>query len=186
MDIRRALKQKGIEQAQVIRNLLYLIEYRWVREEVEQGQIRRGNGFFPTTSKKYIITNQGMELFDEKSKFARPDGVAGIRIENVSGIVVVGNNNFARQEFFSLFKSLEELTDKIRLTDQLTDEKKVEYSAEVKTIQDQLAKPKPDKGIISKAWGALRFVGTLGSVANVWEKVKIGLEQAFGSLPPPI
>jgi hypothetical protein len=60
------------------------------------------------------------------------------------------------------------------MTNELNDEKKLEYSAEVKTIQDQLAKPFPDKGIVSKAWGALKFVGTIGSVGDVWGKGENG------------
>jgi len=102
MEIRRALKKKGIGQKQVIKNLLYLIEYGWVSEVVQQGQIKRGSGFFPTTTTKYMITNQGMELFDEESKFSRPQGVAGIRIENESGIVVVGKTNLQNQHLIKV------------------------------------------------------------------------------------
>jgi len=185
-EIKKALKQKGIDHKQVIRNLQYLIDTGWVKEIVKTSTFRTPKGnLVNSESVSYMIGSQGIEHFDARSKFGKREAAAGIRIENVPGVVVIGNNNVVRQEFSNLFKSLDELNDKIKLTSELTDEQKVEYSYDVRTIQDQLAKPSPDKGILNKAWGALKFVGTIGSVANVWEKVRTGLEQAFGSIPPP-
>ena len=47
MDLRSGMKAIDIGREQVIRNLLYLIEYGWVSKEIEQSQIRRGGNFFP-------------------------------------------------------------------------------------------------------------------------------------------
>jgi hypothetical protein len=180
MELRKELKQKGIEQKEVIRNLLYLIEARWVREEVEENQIWTGKRTFVQKSKSFIITNQGMELFDEKSRFHRPDGLAGINIQNVTGVVNLGDNNIIRNEAVNLYKTLEELDNRIRMTDQLKDEEKLNYRAEVKTMQSQLSKPNPDKDILRKSWDALKGIATIGSLGNVIDKVGSALEQAIG------
>jgi len=184
MDLRRALKQKGIEQKEVIRNLLYLIEAKWVREEVEENQIWTGKRTFIQKSKTFIITNQGMELFDGKSKFHRPNGLAGINIQNVTGVVNLGDNNIIRNEAVNLYRTLEELDNRIRLADQLNDEEKLNYRAEIKTIESQLSKPSPDRNILSRSWSVLKGLATIGSLANFVEKVRPAIEQIITNPPP--
>ena len=112
-DLRSALKKKDMSQQEVVRNLLYLIESNWVEEKVEQKNVRSPQGiFFPSQSQKYIITNQGMELFDDQSSFSRRKELAGINIEKVSGgIISIGDNNYniIRSENKELNNSLDEL-----------------------------------------------------------------------------
>ncbi len=153
----------------------------WVKEDVEKNQIRTVNGFFTQKTKKYIITNQGMEYFDEQSKFSRPSGLAGINIENVTGVVNIGDNNLIRNEAVDLFKVLQELENKIRVTEQLSDEDKVNYRAEVKTIESQLSKPSPDGNIIKRSWSVLKCLSTVVSLASGIEKVRPIIEQMLGS-----
>jgi hypothetical protein len=86
--------------------------------------------------------------------------------------VVVGDQNVVRQDFAGLFRMLDDFDNKIRLTNELTDDQKLEYLSDVKTIQDQLTKSNPDKGIISKSWGALKGIATLGSLMNVADRVR--------------
>lgn len=182
MDIRKAMKEKGIERDDVIRNLLYLVEAKWVREEVEESQIGTGRRFITNKTKKYIITNQGMELFDDKSKFHRPDGLAGINIGNVSGVVVIGDDNFVRNEAVSLFNSLEELDRRLRVTSELSDEEKVNYRAEIKTVQSQLSKSPPDKDIVAKSWENIRNLAAVTSLVSFVERARPAIEQLLGSL----
>lgn len=180
-EIRSALKQKGLAQKEVIRNLQYLIETGWVKEIVEESRFYRGTSVIPTKSVSYMITSHGIEYFDGASKFPKKGSMAGIRIENVSGVVNIGDNNYIRTESVQLFKSLDELDNRIRMTDQLTDEDKLSYRAEVKTIQSQLSKSNPDKGIIARSWGALKGIATIGSMVSIIEKVRPGIEQIIGS-----
>lgn len=185
-EIKKALKQKGIDRKQVIRNLQYLIDTGWVKEIVTTSTFRTTKGnLVNSPSSAYMIGSQGIDYFEGRSKFEKKEGMAGIKIENVSGVVTIGDHNYIRQEFMPLFKLLDDLDNRIRLTDQLDDKEKVDYSAEVKTIQSQLAKPNPDKGILARSWGALKGVATLGGLTNAANLVKSEIEKAIGSLPPP-
>jgi hypothetical protein len=184
-EIRTAMKAKGLEQKQVRRNLQYLIDTGWVQQEVKTSAFHTGKRMVTSERVSYMISSQGIDYFEGRSKFEKREGLAGIRIENVSGIVIIGNNNYARQEYVHLFKTLEELDNKIRLTDQLTDEQKLDYSADLKTIQSQLAKANPDKGIIAKLWGGVKGLASIGSFAGFVEKAQTALEQVFGSLTLP-
>lgn len=181
MEIRSALKLRGMDQKSVIRNLLYLIEATWVREDIRTRQIRtRSGGFVTNESKTYIITNQGIEFFEGKSRFSKPDVPAGINIHNLNGVFSIGDNNLIRNETKHIYEKLEELENKIRLTDQLDDQAKINYRAEVKTIQSQLSKPNPDKDIVNRAYGALRNLAPIASLAPLVSTVGSQLLKIFG------
>lgn len=181
MEIRRALLLKGMDQKSVVRNLLYLMEATWVREDVKTRQIpTKKGGFIPSESKTYIITNQGVEFFEGKSKFSKPDVPAGINIHNLNGVFSIGDNNLIRNETKHIYEKLEELENKIRLTDQLDDQAKVNYRAEVKTIQSQLSKPTPDKNIVDRAYGALKNLAPIASLAPLVATVGNQLSKVFG------
>jgi hypothetical protein len=185
-EIRKALKEEGIDHRQVIRNLQYMVDTGWVKEIVTTSTFRTKKGNLvnsPSTS--FMIGSQGIEYFEGRSRFEKKEGAAGIRIGNVSGVVVIGDNNIIRQEFERLFKSLDELDGKIRMTDQLSDGQKLEYSSEVKTIQSQLSKSNPDKGILSRAWNKIKEIAPIASLANVIERIGSEIGQSLGNLPPP-
>lgn len=177
MELRKALKAKGMGQNEVVKNLLYLIEAQYVNAIVQQKQIKLQRGFFPKPSEKYMITNEGMEFFDEDSQFSRKDVLAGINIQNVSGVVNFGNNNIIRNEAINLYKALEELENKVRVTEQLSDEEKLNYRADIKTIQDQLPKPIPNKSIIRSASSVLGTLAKIGSLTLLAERVTSMLNQ---------
>lgn len=165
-DIRKALKERGIPGGQVIRNLQYLIDYKWVKEIIKETQFPQGNRVGHGESKSYMITNQGIDFFEGDNRFAKKDGIIGINIENISGVKIVGNNNIVNSEFVSLFHSLDELKNKISLTNELSEEDKLLHQADVNTIQSQLSKPDPDKNIVSKAWERIKVIGTIASLSS--------------------
>jgi hypothetical protein len=68
-------------------------------------------------------------------------------------------------EFVPLFKSLDDLKNRIGITDELDDETKLDYQAEVKTIQSQLSKPNPGRNILSKSWDRLKGLVPIASLA---------------------
>ena len=184
-EIREALKEKGMEQKEVRRNLQYLIDTNWVKQEVRPSTFHTGKRMVSTDTVSYMISSQGIDYFEGRSKFEKREGLAGIRIENVSGVVIIGNNNYVRQEYQHLFKSLDELDSKIRMTDELGDEKKLDYSSDVHTIQSQLSKANPDKGIISRAWNKIKEIAPIVGLANVVRQVGEEIVQQIGNLPPP-
>ncbi|MCX6776995.1 MAG: hypothetical protein NTY73_03450 [Candidatus Micrarchaeota archaeon] len=179
-EIQKSMKSCGINREETNRNLSYLVDNGWVKEDVKQSQFRKGKFSYPTESRTFRISTSGIELFHGKSKFQKLEGITGINIQNVSGVVNIGDGNYIRNEFVSIFRSLDELDGKIRITDQLNDADKLSYRAEVKTIQSQLSKPNPDKGIISKSWSVLEKLATISSIADLIIKVKPVIMKLIG------
>ena len=70
--------------------------------------------------------------------------------------------------FLSHSKSLGK---QVRLSSELNDEEKMNSQADIETIKSQLAKPKPDKDIIRKAWSALKVVSTINGVVSLYTKI---------------
>ncbi len=171
-EIQKEMKSLNVSREETNRNLSYLTDNGWIKEELKESYFRKGQFSFPSESRTFRISTNGIELFQEKSKFQRAGDVAGINIQNVSGVVNIGNDNYIRNESVSLFRSLEELDGKIRLTDQLKDEDKLNYRAEIKTIQSQLSKANPDKDIIKKSWNILEKLTTLSGIADLISKIR--------------
>lgn len=179
-EIQKAMKSLGISREETNRNLCFLVDNSWVREEVKESQFSKGSAIFRGENRTYRILPSGVELFQGKSEFQKLDNVAGINFENISGIVNIGNGNYIRNESVDLFRFLDELDGKIRLTDQLTDVDKVGYRAEVKTIQSQLSKPQPDNDILSKSWNVLKGLSTVASLVSIIDKIRPMIEHVIG------
>jgi hypothetical protein len=166
------LKKKGIEKKYVIRNLLYLIETGWAVEEVKESQYFTGKMSIPTEKKTYRISKDGIDYFEGSSKFQKSNRFAGINISDIkNSVIVLGDNNFVRNEYKELFESLEDLGRHTRMNSEIPDEEKINYQADIDTIKAQLIKPKPDKDIVRKAWSALKAVATINGVVSFYTKV---------------
>jgi hypothetical protein len=179
-EIQKAMKVLGISREETNRNLSYLVDNGWVREEMKESHITAGKLTVLTEQRTFRIAPPGIEFFEGKSKFQKIDGAAGINLDNVSGVVVIGNRNVVRNESVNLFKSLDELDGKIRMSDQLTDEQKLDYQAEIKTIQSQLPKSNPDKDIVKKAWGSLEKLSTIAGIADLLIKIGPIIQKLLG------
>jgi len=166
------LKKRGIEKKYVIRNLQYLIETGWVIKDVKESQIVTGKMRIPTEKKTYRISKDGIDYFEGSSKFQKENKLAGINITNVQGIVSIGDNNYIRNEFTGLFESLEDLGRQIRISNELNDEEKINYQAEIDTIESQIKKSKPDKSIVKTSWGVLEKLSTVAGIVEIIEKVR--------------
>jgi hypothetical protein len=158
-------------------------------KKMDQGIfIKYHTGKFKISTKKnsYRITNLGIEFFEGGSKFSKSEAIAGIKIDN-SGIVIMGNNNYARQEFVPVFKSLDDLDNRIGITDELDNETKINYQAELRTIQSQFMKQYPDKDIVLSSWERLKQVGSIASLVAPIAKIGLLISKVFGLTPvlPP-
>ena len=163
--IYKGLKERGIERKPAVRNLRYLIETKWILEEIKEIHFATRQG----ESKTYRISKDGIDLFEGSSKFQKSDRFTGINISNLTNsVVVIGNNNYVRNEHKDLAESLNKLGNQIRLSSELSDEQKVEYQAEINTINSQLAKSNPDKGIIQKSWEFLKGVSVVNSLITLF------------------
>jgi hypothetical protein len=151
---------------------MYLVKTGWIQEETDSYTIpTRG-----LTAKRvtYRISDMGVDYFEGPSKFGKTRSHPGIDISNVSGIVVIGDRNIVQSQFEQLYRHLDLLEQSINLSDSISNEQKIGYLADVETIKSQLAKPNPDKGIVSKAWttvSALSAVPTLMDLLNKIRKV---------------
>jgi hypothetical protein len=176
------LKEKGIEKKYVIRNLHYLIETKWVVEEIKESQYITVKMRIPTEKKTYYISQNGIDFFDKPSKFQKTNPLAGVNMGNVvNSVIILGDNNYVRNENKVLGESLGKFGNQIRLSSELSDDEKIDYQAEINTIKSQLAKINPDKGIIEKSWNILKKgVATIGGIAGVYNTVKPLIDSFLG------
>jgi hypothetical protein len=165
------LSRKGLDRKDALRGIIYLVETQWIKKEIEESQFFTGKQTISNKKTYYKISSDGIDFFEGLSKFQKENKAVGINITNLQGVVTLGNNNYIRNEFSDLFTLLEELGKQIRLSGELKDEEKIAYQAEVDTIKAQLAKPKPDRDIVGKAWSALKAVATVNGVVNFYTKV---------------
>lgn len=176
-DVKRGLKAMGISGKEAMTNIDYLIEGGWIKKEVETKQIPTPKGgVYPAATSYYKASNKTIDHFGGPSKFQKVEqGVAGINITNVQGITTlsVGDSNdiAVNADFVGLYGQLEALSNSIKKSGVLSDEQKLNYVAEIDTIKAQLAKPKPDKSIIQKAWDALSALATVAGIADFFAKV---------------
>ena len=169
-EIKTDLKSKGLKTPEIIHNLLYLVETGWIAEEAVSYTIP-GKGV-TTKTVKYRISDLGVDYFEGPSKFQKKREIGGIDVSNVSGIVVIGNNNLVQSQFESLYRHLDLLEQSIRISDSISTEQKIGYFAEVETIKSQLAKPNPDRSILSKAWAVVSVLSTVPGLIEIIDKVR--------------
>lgn len=174
--IKTALKQKGLNEREIVSNLDYLIQTEWVLEERENYPIISGGRQITAQRVTYKISDKGIDHFEGSSKFQKPHKVTGINITNIQGVTVVGDNNFVYNQYDALYRGLNLLDEEIRRSDHFSDEQKLNYRAEIETIKSQLAKPKPNREILKSAWEGLRALATISSVVGLFLQVKTLIE----------
>lgn len=122
------------------------------------------------TLTKYLISSKGIKLFEGESVFQKTSTpFPNLHIENVGGIVQVGNHNFAQSKYREISNDIEELKELIGSRASLGQEERIEIQADLNTIQSQLVKRIPDKSIMSMIWDKLH----LGKIADTPQLVGI-------------
>ena len=175
--IKRGLKSQGISQNEVVTNLDFLVQHNWIIEEIEKRTFKSQKGFeFPSEKRKYKLLELGINYFEGSSPFSTMSRYAGINISNISGVVILGNNNVVRNEFVDVFKKLEQLENAMKMSSSITEEQKLATQADIQTIKDQLSKSIPGKGIIQKAMESISFLGSVPGVMELFGMVKTGIE----------
>jgi hypothetical protein len=174
--IKTALKQKGLNEKQIVSNLDYLIQTEWILPERETYQIMSGGRPITAQRVAYKISDKGIDHFAGPSKFQKTHKVTGINITNIQGVAVVGDNNFVYSQYDALYRGLNLLDEEIRRSDYFSDEQKLNYRAEIETIKSQLAKSEPNRGILRSAWEGLRALATVGGIVGLFLQVKTLIE----------
>lgn len=165
------LKNQGIERKDALRAMIYLLETQWLKKETEESQFYTGKQTVTNKKDFYKISSDGIDYFEGLSQFRRENKLAGVNITNLQGVVSIGDNNFIQNEFSDLFRLLDCMGKQLRISQELDDQEKINYQADIETIKAQLVKPKPDKEIVGKAWNALKGIATIGGVVGFYEKI---------------
>jgi len=172
-DLQQALKARfGLSQSDVAHNLDYLLQQGWVIEIRRNRTFRTIGGMeLPREQVTYKISKAGMEQIEGDSEFKRTSPYGGINIGSLNNsVVVVGHRNVVKTRFAPLAEALEALRREVARAD-LPEETKKDTTADLETIQQQLAKEEPDISIVARAWSAAEKVVTIGALAELGAKV---------------
>jgi hypothetical protein len=172
--MRRELKgSHGLTQTQVRSNLTYLISQGWVEEQsiIKSVPTPRG-GIIPSATFYYLITAAGIDKIEGPGEFTM-DKFQGIKIEATGqNIITVGDGNQVNAKFAAAAQALAELKESIKLSSKLTEQEKVDVIGDIDSIQSQLAKPQPNKSVISTLWAGVQSAAQLAGLAG--ELIKLG------------
>ena len=180
-DLKKAMKQKGISQQDVVANLDYLLQKEWVKPVIEQKTFTTKSGIsVPSTSTRYKITDVGIDKVEGESAFQRRDRYAGINITNIQGVTVVGDENVVNTQYSDLYQSLNELEKSVSFSNKLSDEDKLNITADVESLKNQLSKPQPDKMIVSKLWSGIEKAAKVAGLVQILAQITPLMQQFIG------
>jgi len=180
-DVKRELKARhGLSQQEVMSNLTYLIDNQWMKTfEIEKTVTVRG-GTVPSTTTFYEITAAGIDKIEGGSQFEPRERYAGINISATGqNVITLGDGNIVHAEYSELRGYLDELKDAIISNLTLSEAEKLNYAVDIESIKDQLAKLKPNEGVIQQLWGGLQknllgiagFADAIAKVAPYIERI---------------
>ncbi len=178
-DVKRELKAShGLTQQEVQSNLTYLISQGWVGEDpIEKSYMTPGGTVIPSTTNFYTITAAGIDKIEGPGEFTMPK-FHGIKIEATGqNIITLGDGNQINAKFGELGQSLADLRNAIT-SSEASESTKLELVADIDTIQSQLAKPEPNRTIISSAWEVVKAAAAINGCTALVTKVS-GLLAGF-------
>jgi hypothetical protein len=171
-DVKRELKAAhDLTQQEVQSNLTYLISQGWVEEDTVEKSFTAPSGtVVPSSTSYYKITAAGIDKIEGPGEFTMPK-FHGINIQATGqSIITLGDGNQINARFSELGTALVELRDAIT-NSEAPEEEKLSLVADIETIQSQLAKPVPNKGIIRSAWDAVKVAATINGCTTLVTKV---------------
>lgn len=171
-DVKRELKTAhDLTQQEVQSNLTYLISQGWVEEDtVEKSFTAPGGTVIPSTTRLYKITAAGIDKIEGPGEFTLPK-FHGIKIEATGqNIITVGDGNQVNAKFGALGEALAELREAVTKSD-ASEAAKLAVVADIETIQSQLAKSEPSRGIINSAWEAVKAAAAISGAATLVAKI---------------
>lgn len=171
-DVKRELKTaNGLTQQEVQSNLTYLISQGWVEEDtVEKSFTAPGGTVIPSSTSFYKIRAAGIDKIEGPGEFTMPK-FHGIKIEATGqNIITLGDGNQINAQFNELGTALVELRDAITQS-AASESDKLSFVADIDTVQSQLAKPTPNKGIIAAAWETVKGAAAIDGCGHLVAKV---------------
>lgn len=162
----------GLTQQQVVSNLTYLIDNGWVKTIDIEKTVRVAGGTIPQTTTCYEITAKGIDKIEGGSQFEPRDRYPGINIHATGqNVITLGDGNVVNAKYSELRESLEDLKEAISGDSTIGEAEKLDLSADIESIKDQLAKAKPDKSVIAKLWSGIQKVGSIASLTVAISKI---------------
>ncbi len=164
--IRRDLMAShSLKQQEVRSNLTYLISEGWVEEEQVTKTVPLKSGtVIPQATSYFRITARGIDKIDGPGAFTMPK-FHGIKIEASDSIVTVGDGNQVDARFEKAGNDLASFKDTVRECGEIDDSIKRTILADVDSVQSQLAKPEPNRSVLSMLWEGIERLTTGTSLA---------------------
>lgn len=171
--MRADLKRSHNLTAQEIHsNLTYLESQSWVEDRplAKSFTTQRG-GVVPSATSYYIITAAGIDRIGGPSLFTR-DRFEGIRIEATGqNIITLGDGNQVNSRYQALGESLASLREAIKGSTELDETQKLNLVVDVDTLQTQLGRPTPDRGLVTRLWETINRAASLAGLAEAASRV---------------
>jgi hypothetical protein len=164
-DLCSAMKQQhGYKQNDVVSNLDYLAQKKWVTRVVEQRTFATPKGTVqPEPRVTYKISDIGIDRLEAASTYQRTDTSARINVTNISGVTVVGDGNVVNAQFTELSRVLNDTRQAVLSSSSLNEDAKLDV---VSDIDSQLQKATPNRGLIKSIWSGIQNVLTAAEFAE--------------------
>jgi hypothetical protein len=172
-DVRKELKaRQGLSQQEVMSNLNYLLSQGWVEEDKVEKSVPLPSGtVIPNTTSYYKITAPGIDKIEGPGEFTM-EKFKGIKIEATGqNIITVGDGNQVDAQYLHVAGALVELKQALLESTSITEAQKLDAVADIDSIQSQLAKSSPNRGVVQGAWEAVKRLDTVLGLADKVAKV---------------
>jgi len=163
-------EEHHLKSVEIQRGISYLVSQGWVDTIEDKKEVRGAKGtLIPSVSTYYHITAAGIDKIEGPGEFTM-NKFAGINI-NATGnnIVTIGDGNQVNAEFGSAAQALSDLKQAV-VASAAPESEKLEVAADIETIQAQLAKAQPNKGIIKVAWESVKSAAVVNGFLSLVEK----------------
>ncbi len=171
-ELKRELKELGLEPAEIARNLDYLVQNEWILRESDPYVMTRGGRTISSKRVTYRISSRGIDLFQGPSQFQRAGSPFSVSvIQNAPGIIQVGNFNYVNIQFRDLYLALDSLAQAILTSDKVPAQEQLDRVADIRTLQAQLSKSATDKTVAQKLWSSIETIGKVGAFVAFVERV---------------
>lgn len=170
--IRKELKAShGLTIQQVQSNLTYLLSQSWVEDQpIAKSFTTNKGGVVPSATSYFVITAAGIDKIDGPSEFTR-DRFDGIRIEATGqNIITLGNGNRVNAEFKELGEALADLRQAATGSTAINDAQKLELVADIDSLQDQLARPTPNRTVVAGLWETINRAASVAGLVEFAHK----------------
>jgi hypothetical protein len=176
--LKAALRAQGLKESEIVSNLDFLTQTKWVLKEEEEYPLRKSGIDLKVKNISFKISEKGINHFQGISRFQTSHKFENINVMNLHGVTVIGENNVIFNQYEKLFNSLDILDTEIQKSGQLNDEQKLNTHSDIETIKSQLSKVKPNRDILKIAWEGVKVTATIAGV--------VGLCQTIATLITPL